>query len=159
MITQQATLMTIDEDGVITSVGITEKPFVRTPYNYDRDAASEESGLCCTDESMTQQQFKEECDINTIIKNFGVTGQLPATAKQPMVGDFTNIGDFQEAMQAVEEAQQNFMLLPSKVREKFGQDPKKFVEFCVDPKNIDAVRELGLAPPAVIAPKTEEKPA
>ena len=37
-----------------------EIPFLRTPFNYDRDLASEESGLKCEDPSLTQQQFKDE---------------------------------------------------------------------------------------------------
>ena len=41
-------------------------PFLRTPYNYDTVAASNESGLGCEDPTLTQQQFAEESDINTI---------------------------------------------------------------------------------------------
>ncbi|WP_445772243.1 hypothetical protein, partial [Rheinheimera sp.] len=47
--------------------------FIRTPYNYDTNLASEESALYCSDVSRTQQNAKEECDINTIVKRFNVT--------------------------------------------------------------------------------------
>ena len=97
---------TVDEDGVLH--GVVVEPFVRSPYNYDRDAVSEVTGLYCEPgSSVTQQQFKEECDINTIVRNFGVTGQLPITAMQPLVGDFTGITDFQSALEAVREAEAN----------------------------------------------------
>ena len=51
--------------------------FLRTPYNYDVDEVSAETGLACFDESLTQQQFKEESDINEIVRRFGLTGQTP----------------------------------------------------------------------------------
>ena len=38
------------------------------------------------------------------------------------------------------------MLLPSEVRDRFEHDPRKFVDFCVDPANIEAVRDMKLAP-------------
>ncbi|AXH75196.1 MAG: internal scaffolding protein [Microviridae sp.] len=129
----------IDQDGVI---GV----FVRSAYNYDTNTVSRETGLQCLDTSKTQQQFRDECDINVILQRFGVTGHLPITTVQPMEGDFTNVQDYQGALETVRAANENFMRLPSLVREKFGQDPKVFVDFCLNPANIDAVRELGLAP-------------
>lgn len=120
--------------------------FVRTQYNYDTDEASQAAITIVEGPSLTQQQFKDECDINTILRNFGVTGHLPIVATQPMVGDFTGIVDFQSALQTVQDAEDNFMALPSAVREKFLHDPAKFVDFCLDPANIEAVRDLGLAP-------------
>ncbi|AXH76202.1 MAG: internal scaffolding protein [Microviridae sp.] len=120
--------------------------FVRSPYNYDRDAVSRETGLACPPETRTQQQFRDECDINVILERFGVTGQLPLVTVQPMAGDFTGIDDYKSAVDTVMAAEENFMALPAKVREKFGQDPNKFVDFCLDPANIEAVREMGLAP-------------
>lgn len=133
-------MIQVDADGVIT-----DPPFVRSQYNYDRQAASVDTGLECLDPSYTQQQFKEECDINTILERFGVTGHLPMTTKQPMAGDFTDVEDFHGAMEVVRLANENFMTLPSKVRGRFDHDPEKFVDFCVDPANAAAVRELGLA--------------
>lgn len=52
-------------------------PFLRTPYNYDMNAAGDESGLRCEDATRAQQQFKEESDINTIVARFGLTGEMP----------------------------------------------------------------------------------
>lgn len=133
--------MRTDENGVIISY-----PFVRTPYNYDVDAVSRETALECKLPTRTQQQFKDECDINVILDRFGATGNLPITTVQPMAGDFTGIGTYQEAIESVRSAEENFMQLPSKIRERFSQDSKKFVDFCLDPANIEAVREMGLAP-------------
>lgn len=133
-------------------------PAVRSALNYDGDAVSRETWLVSDVESRTQQQFKEECDINVILDRFGMTGQLPVPTVQPMEGDFTEIGDYQSALEAVRRANENFMTLPSKVRERFEQDPRKFVDFCINPANIEAVRALGLAPamPAVPAKKVQD---
>lgn len=130
--------MIANTDGVIH--------WVRTPYNYNRDEASKVTGLECKDEHLAQQQFKDECDINVIVERFGVTGKLPLTTMQPMAGDFTSVEDFQSAVNSVKAAEANFMTLPSKIREKFLNRADKFVDFCIDPANIEEVRAMGLAP-------------
>jgi len=43
-------------------------PFVRSPYNYDTNEASDESGLDTGQEGGAKQNFKDECDINTMAK-------------------------------------------------------------------------------------------
>ena len=60
--------------------------FLRTPYNYDRDAASNESGLACEEPSLAQQHFKDECDINNILRQFNITGLLPESPLSPRYG-------------------------------------------------------------------------
>src|SRR5262245_32664589 len=103
--------------------------FLRSPYNYDMDLASLESGLECKDESLTQQQFAEESDINTIVERFGLSGELPSIVSLPSYGDFTGISDFQSAMNAVVAAEKSFMELPAKLRARFDNDPQKLLEF------------------------------
>ena len=51
-------------------------PFMRTPYNYDTDEVSVDSGLVCPEPTLAQQQFKDEADINLILERFGRTGEL-----------------------------------------------------------------------------------
>lgn len=120
---------------------------VRYPYGEDTDLLSEETALYCATPSMTQQQFKEECDINVICERFGITGELPVNGRTSTFGDFTGVNDFQSAMNAIREAEEAFMALPGLVRERFGQDPQQFVEFCSDARNLDEMRKLGLAVP------------
>ena len=79
-------------------------PFFRTPYNYDTAKVSDETGLKCLDLTLAQQQFKEDCDINTIVERFGFTGELPKGVRLPMYGDFTGIGDFRDALAAISAA-------------------------------------------------------
>lgn len=124
-------------------------PFLRTPYNYDVDKASDDSGLECKDPSLAQQHMAEECDINYIVERFGVTGQFPvAPSHTPTYGDFTGIGDYRQALDAVMAADEAFMALPAKIRERFDNDPALFVDFCSsnDPADRSEAMELGLIP-------------
>lgn len=127
------------------------KIFLRTPYNYDRDAASDESALSCPEPTLAQQQFKEEADINTILERFGRTGEVIAPNRLPQFGDFDAINDYHSAMNAIVEAQQTFEQLPAKLRARFSNDPGEFVMFCMDDSNRDEAVRLGLVK-AVEAP-------
>ena len=125
------------------------KEFVRTPHNYDVDAVSNETGLECLDPTLAQQNCRDECDINYIVERFGVTGQLPPqTGPMPTYGDFTGIGDYRDALDAVMRADEAFMALPANVRERFDNDPALFVDFCSDVSNRSEAMELGLIPPS-----------
>lgn len=123
-------------------------PVLRAPGNYDVDEVSKETGLFChADEDRCQQEFKEECDINEIVRRFGLTGELPANVRVPVSGDFTGITDFQSAMNAVRQAQESFMELPAEVRARFANDPQRLMEFVSDDKNRDEAHKLGLLKP------------
>lgn len=124
-----------------------QKVFVRSPYNYDMESASVDTGLRCEDPSMAQQQFLEESDINTIVERFGLNGELPSAVVVPQYGDYTGVRDFQSAMNAVLQAQAGFMELPAKVRARFENDPQKFLEFVADDANAEEARVLGLLKP------------
>lgn len=136
-------------------------PFVRSPYNYDMDAASLESAVVCSEESLTQQQFLEESDINTIVERFGLNGEMPTSPVVPQYADFTGVTDFQSAMNAVVQAQANFMELPAKVRARFSNDPQQLLEFLADAGNRKEAEVLGLvpeSPPVVASPEAPKAP-
>lgn len=124
-------------------------PFIRTEYNYDMDIESEVSGLICPEEEGAQQQFKEECDINTIVRRFGLTGQLPDDYRPPQSGDFTNVMDFQTAMNALTDANAAFMQMPAELRARFNNDPQRLMTFLDDDKNKDEAAKMGLLRPPV----------
>ena len=118
--------------------------FLRTPYNYDKDAASNESGLACEEPTLAQQHFKEECDINTILQKFNITGLLPEAPLSPRYGDFSGIGDYHSALNRVIAAQMEFEGLPAQIRARFDNDPAKLIDFLGDDKNREEAEELGL---------------
>jgi phage internal scaffolding protein len=113
-------------------------------YNYDTDAASNESGLACEEPSLAQQHFKEECDINTILQKFNITGLLPEAPLSPRYGDFTGIGDYHTALNRVLAAQDEFEALPAQIRARFNNDPAQLIEFLENEKNRPEAEELGL---------------
>lgn len=122
-------------------------PFVRSPYNYSMEDASDESGLLCADPSLAVQDQRDEVDINTIVRRFGLTGKLPEDVRMPEYGDFVGISNYHQAMNAVASANESFDALPAEVRSRFGNDPGRFVDFCMDPANLEEARKLGLAAP------------
>ena len=137
--------------------------FLRTPYNYDKDAASNESGLHCEDASLAQQHFKDECDINNILRQFNITGLLPEQPLTPRYGDFTGIGDYHTAMNRVIAVQDEFDALPAQIRARFNNDPAQLIEFMENSENRPEAEELGLvdkaAAVAVEAAKTTPEKA
>lgn len=97
-------------------------------------------------ETMTQQQHKDDCDINNILKRYEKTGILPDLIKaDPQYGDFSTVPSYQQALDTVYKAQEQFDALGAKIRERFQNDPEKFLQFVNDPKNIDEMCSLGLA--------------
>lgn len=122
-------------------------PYLRTRYNYDTNVASNDSGLACTDPTRTQQQFREEVDINTIVRNFGVTGELPQMERIPLNADFYDLTDYQGALHALMQADEAFMTLPSGIRKRFDNDPAAFVAFASDPGNAAEIKAMGLGRP------------
>jgi len=117
----------------------------------DLASNSAASGLTCLDPSRAIQSQKEEADINTIVRNFGVTGKLPQGVRVPSYGDFSGVEDYQEALAAIRDADASFMAMPASVRDRFGNNPARFVEFCSDSANLEEMRKLGLAVAAPVA--------
>lgn len=119
-------------------------------------ANSDSHGTACEDVSLTRQSETEDADINTIVRRFGLTGTMPRDLPPLLYGDFTGVSDYQSAFAAVADAQERFMLMPANVRERFGNDPQKFLEFCESPGHEDEMRKLGLFVPTPEAPKPLE---
>jgi len=117
---------------------------VKNPITYDRDQNSSDSTLFFSKPSLTKQSFRDECDINNILRKFNVTGELPVGSVQPQYGDFSGITDYQSALNAVMAAQDSFLALPAKVRSRFDNDPAYFIEFASDEANKDEMKALGL---------------
>lgn len=130
-------------------------PFLRTPYNYDVDKVSDETGLACADPSLAQQNFKDECDINHIVKQFGLTGELPGKPLSPQYGDFTGVLDYHSAVNAVLAAQDDFMELPAQMRSRFDNDPAKLIDFLSNEGNREEAIKLGLVAEKTISTPVE----
>lgn len=134
----------VTKSNVVLPVGVYAKPVVRDSF----DLPSRDSDILCEEPSLAQQQFKDDADINVLLERFKVTGVVPQGVRIPTYGDFTGVTDYQSAANAMLKAEQSFMALDAKVRAQFENSPQVFLEFCSDPKNIDKLREMGLAVPA-----------
>lgn len=96
----------------------------------------------------TRQEFKKECDINTIMKQYEKTGVIShMNQRSPMYLDYTLVPNLQGALDVMINAEAAFMTLPARVRKEFGNDAKAFVEFASKDENIKKMREWGLAAP------------
>lgn len=96
-------------------------------------------------DSRTQQQFKDECDINNIIKKYTQTGEITHLARSKGVyADVSEITDYNDAVLKVMKADAAFMTLDASIRARFSNDPAQFLAFMQDPKNYDEGVKLGL---------------
>jgi len=96
--------------------------------------------------SLAQQNFKEECDINNIVKKFERTGLLEhANRYDGQYGDFTSSSDYQTSLNQLLDAQEAFDNLPARIRSQFNNDPAQFLDFVHNPDNHEAMYDMGLA--------------
>lgn len=99
-------------------------------------------------EGKTKQEFKNRCNINTIMSKYNKTGVLgePLTAsnRKPFFGDFSKISSMQEAQNMIIDANNQFMKLPANIRKEFGNDVLSLIEFLSDENNLEKAKELGL---------------
>lgn len=104
--------------------------------------------------SLTVQADRNEVDINRIVARIERGLAVPVLQGEPFYGDVSTLGGLQEAIMKVQEAQELFMQYPAEVREKFENDPVKFVSFFEDEKNREEAEKLGLVEKR---PKAENK--
>lgn len=83
--------------------------------------------LDCEGVGLTKQEFKESTDVNNIMKRYVKTGILPVCQQAAIYGDYTDVPSYQDAMQTVILAQEQFERLPSDLRKKLDHDPEKFL--------------------------------
>lgn len=96
--------------------------------------------------SRTDQQYKDDCDVNFIMDRFFKTGQISHLARREGHAlDVSDVTDLAGALQQVRAANELFMDLPAKVRDRFANDPVQFFDFVNDPKNGEEAVALGLA--------------
>lgn len=92
-----------------------------------------------------QQQFKNDCDINSIMARFQKTGALDHVSRyQPQYG-IASPNDYHKSMNIITRAQQMFDDLPSSLRNRFNGSPEELLEFVQNPENAKEADELGLA--------------
>jgi phage internal scaffolding protein len=126
------------------------------------ELVNHKTGEVFTPPSRTKQQFVAECDINNILKQYKLTGQVRHISAKAAQGSYTDLPDpidFQDAMNMVIRAEDSFATLPAHVRARFGNSPEQFLVFMADPANQDEMVKLGLASDPRTAPTAPSSPA
>ncbi len=99
----------------------------------------------CDPELGAQQHFKEECDINNIMRKYVQTGLITHVSEnQGRFADVSMVGSYHEAVQRVKDTREFFMKLPVKMRAEFLNDPSLFLDFIADPGNLEDLEQMGL---------------
>lgn len=94
-----------------------------------------------------KQEFKKECDINTIVARYKRAG-IKEKDIVGVAGQFincANIPNLQEAFNITLEAQKAFDKLPVRFRKDMDYDPIKAIEFMTKEENIEKLVEYGLS--------------
>lgn len=112
----------------------------RTPFQRKRVQ------LSFSKPSKTKQCFKEECDINNILKKYMATGSLEhqVNVASGSYLDVSTVQEYQDSLDLVLSAGRLFSSLPSKVRARFDNDPSSFLEFASNPQNATEMADMGL---------------
>lgn len=131
------------------------------PTHYSARYRGSIAGLSCEGPGRTHQEFRDECDINVLMRRYIKHGVLPEGRSVGTYGDFSEVGDYLEAQQILANATEQFASLPSTIRERFRNDPGEMLRFVADRGNLDEARKLGLLkdePDGAAVPPGEAKP-
>lgn len=112
----------------------------------DREAARSRSVVWNEEPSRTMQSFKDDADLNVIVKRFGVDKEpVPPEVFDPRYyGDTSEAPDLRTALERVRAATQRFNELPARLRRRFDNDPAKLWEFVNDAENLEEAVALGV---------------
>lgn len=94
--------------------------------------------------SKTDESCYDDVNIEKIYQR-GMNNLKPNTS-QPLYGiDMSTFPSYQESLQIVATAKNQFEKMPVALRERFNNSPEQFVEFCNNPeKNYDEGVKLGI---------------
>lgn len=115
-----------------------------------RKDGSIDVGTVPTGDDMAQQQFKDQSDVNHIMKKYRGLGYSYDQLPEPSGGsyiDLVELPSYEESLKIVIQAEQTFMSLPAELRDRFQNDPNKLIKFLADKNNNDEAIKLGLVNP------------
>jgi phage internal scaffolding protein len=109
------------------------------------------------DPTMAKQSFKESCDVNHILKKYQKTGVLPIMKNQKLYEDFADAPTYHESMNIIAKSTEQFEGLDADLRDRFNNDPYKFLEFVNNEDNSDEMIKLGLKEKPIVDDNTPIK--
>lgn len=78
-------------------------------------------------ETKTKQSFRDETDVNNIVRKFANEGIMPRMLDEPQYIDVSAVGDYKSILDTLREAEAMFLQLPDEVRGRFA-DLEDFAE-------------------------------
>lgn len=105
---------------------------------------SPRDGISDFGESMAVQADKERTDIRNIVRRAMRGASVTVNVRQPRYADIYDAPSYMEALNVVAYANDLFASLPSKVRDRFSNNPVKMLEFLDDDSNKEEAIKLGL---------------
>lgn len=126
----------------------------RSRYDGLQDEVSAAHAADVGGEQITKQAFKDEVDINNILKKYQATGILPNNSRAALAqfGDFSGVPSYRDSLDQVMKAQEMFSELPAAVRNRFRNDPGELITFLADKNNRDDAVRMGLIDPSTGRP-------
>lgn len=110
------------------------------PWNWRKSRPTD-----CGGESRTKQSFKDDCDVNLIVKRHASTGAFShLNPRMPAYGDFSGATELNTAMDLCSQALADFNDLPAAVRQACNNDPVVFLQEVNDPDGVLALAAAGL---------------
>lgn len=101
--------------------------------------------------SRTAQEFAEDADVNNIMARYVKTGTVPMYLDRGLALDGEQHElSYHDMMNIIADGNSAFAALPAIVRERFDNDPGKFVDFAADDRNRDQLREWGMLSPEAV---------
>lgn len=94
--------------------------------------------------SRTKQSFRDQTDINLIVKNHTEGAHIPLPTRQPTYGDFSAVVDLRTAIETVEAADAAFMALPADVRTAALNEPDILLEMLANEDGAQRLVDAGL---------------
>lgn len=99
----------------------------------------------CGEVSMTKQSFKDECDVNVVVRNHAQTGMWShLNPLNPTYGDYSLAINLQEAIALGQQADIDFAQLPAAVRAACNNNPVELLKHLADPAAAQVLIDLGL---------------
>lgn len=98
------------------------------------------------DPGVTEQSHKDSCDITYILNQHIRMGGIPPMPENQFY-DFTNVPDYQTALNTVLQIDSLFESLPLDARVAYDHDPVRFMKAVEDPSQRDALIKLGVFKP------------
>lgn len=116
--------------------------------------------LFCKTPSLTKQYFKDECDINNVIKRFTETGQIPVQNNlDPQYGDAPDF-DLKTALDLVKNAHREFDELSPQNKQLFDNDSQNYLNFLQEYSESPEIFSEPLKSESdILLPETQNKPS